>query len=166
MFGLVDKGFLAAGVAAPEEEDEMRADVIEVFDDGFGENFPAVATVGAGSVGFDRENIIKEEDALALPVFEVAGGVLMAADISIDFFVNVDERRWNGSSAGDGKSQSVSSTGSMIRVLAEDDDGNLVEVGSEGIEDELFGWEDGFGLIFLVEKGAEFSKIRFGKFRL
>lgn len=58
MLGLVDERLFAAGVATPEDEDEVGAGGIEVFDAGFGENFPALAAMGAGAVGFDGENVV------------------------------------------------------------------------------------------------------------
>ena len=45
MLCLVDERSLAACVATPEQEDKMVAMFVEVFDGGFGENFPAFAAV-------------------------------------------------------------------------------------------------------------------------
>ena len=58
MLGLVDERFLIAGVAPPEDEDEVGSGIVEVFNTGFRESFPAVTAVRAGMVSFDGENII------------------------------------------------------------------------------------------------------------
>ena len=58
MLRLVDHGLFAAGVPAPQNEDQMWPIIIEIFNDMFSEYFPAFAAVAAGFVCLDGKNII------------------------------------------------------------------------------------------------------------
>lgn len=71
----------------------MGADGVQVLNGGGGENFPATAAVRTGAVGFDGEDVVQEKDTLLLPGDEGAGWVRVAAEVGIDLFVNVLERR-------------------------------------------------------------------------
>ena len=53
MFRPVDKRLFRAGVATPENKDEMFARVAEIFYHGFGERFPTLAAVRAGEMCLD-----------------------------------------------------------------------------------------------------------------
>ena len=99
-------------------------------------------------MSLDGENVVEKEDALFLPVCKIASGVVMEADVGVDFFINIDERRWDFFGAGNGKGKTVGGTRGMIGVLAEDDYGDLIEVGGEGAKDLRLGGKDGLILIF------------------
>ncbi len=58
VLGPVYEGGFGAGVAAPEDEDEMGDLGVEVLDDVLGEGLPAFAAMGGGAMGFDGENIV------------------------------------------------------------------------------------------------------------
>ena len=58
MLILVEQRSLRAGVAAPQHKDEVRASFVQIFDGGFGKDFPAFAAVGARLVGFDGEDVV------------------------------------------------------------------------------------------------------------
>ena len=126
VFGLVDEGLLAAGVAAPEEKDEVRTSFIEILDDCLSEGFPAVTAMRAGFVGLYGEDIIEQEDTLSLPVLKIAGGVAVVTDVGVDFFIDVDERRWDRLSGWHGKGETVCGAGSVVGVLAEDDNSDFI----------------------------------------
>ncbi len=155
----VDKRSFAARIAAPEEKNEVGAGTVEIFDSGGGESFPAFAAVGAGAVSLYRKDSVEEEDALFLPTAERAGGVLVVADIGVDFFVDVDERGRDGLRSWNRKGETFGGAGSVVGILTQDDDFDFVEISSEGAEDELLGWVDGLGLVGFVEKGGEFLKV-------
>lgn len=69
----VDKVGLSASVAAPENKNEVRASLVEIFDDGFGKSFPTFAAVRAGVTGLNREDVIEKQNALFLPTGQIAG---------------------------------------------------------------------------------------------
>ena len=58
MLGFVDELSLVAGVAAPKQKDEVRAILIQVFDDVFGESLPAFGAVAAGMMRLDGQNVV------------------------------------------------------------------------------------------------------------
>ena len=159
VFILVDERGFAARIAAPEEKNEVGAGTVEIFNSGGGESFPAFAAVGAGSVRLHRKDGVEEEDALFLPTAERAGGVLVVADIGVDFFVDVDERGRDGLRSWNRKGETFGGAGSVVGILTQDDDFDFVEISSEGAEDELLGWVDGLGLVGFVEKGGEFLEV-------
>ena len=70
----------------------MRSLVVEIANHGFGKGFPAVTAMGTGAVGLNRENIVKQQHALALPVCEIAGGIGVVAILSINLTIDVDQR--------------------------------------------------------------------------
>ena len=88
----VNQGFLAAGIATPEQKDEMRSLVVEIANHGFGKGFPAVTAVRTGPVGFNGEDVVEQQHALALPVREIAGGIGVVTIFGVNLTVDVDER--------------------------------------------------------------------------
>lgn len=122
MLRLVDERFLATCVATPEQEDKMIAMFVEVFDGGFSENLPAFAAVRTGFMRFNSENVIEEQNALFLPGFKIASLVRMRAIFGVDFFIDIDERRRDGLRVGDRKGEAMRGAGSMVGILAENDD--------------------------------------------
>ena len=137
----------------------------KVADGGFGENFPAFTTVRASAVRFDGEDIVEKEDSLRLPAGEVArtrAGACVA-EVAQDFFINIDKRRRNGLRLRDGEGETHGGAGSVIGVLAEDDDFDLIEVGGEGRENLRLGGKNLSGLIGVMEKRGKCLEIGFVK---
>lgn len=162
----IDERLLTAGVATPKEEDEVVALFVEVFNRGFGEGLPALAAVRAGFVGFDRENIVEHEDALVLPGFKIAGFISMMTVLSVNFFVNIDERGRDRLRVGDGKGEAVGGARRVIGILAEDDDLNLMEIGRKSAKNIGLRREDGLSFVGLVEELAELLKIGLRELRI
>lgn len=59
MLGLINENFLAAGIAAPEHEDEMIAMIAEIAHRGFGKSLPTVTPMRAGLVRFHGQDIVE-----------------------------------------------------------------------------------------------------------
>ena len=60
MFARIYHRFFVARVATPQQKNEMVTVVVEIFDNVFGEDFPAFATVAAGLMSFDGEDVIQQ----------------------------------------------------------------------------------------------------------
>ena len=126
MFLGVDQGFFGASVATPQNKHEMWASFAEIFYSVFGEDFPAFATMRAGKVRLDGEDVVEKQHALVLPTHEAAGFVVVWANVAIDFFVDIDEGWRDSFSVWNGKSQSHGGARSVIGVLAENHDVDII----------------------------------------
>ena len=160
----VDECRLASGRRSPKEKDDVVAVVVDGTDDGVGECFPALVAVTEGLVLTDGETGVEEEDALACPACEVAGGRDGGSGLGVYFLEDVLERGRKGYSVSYAETESVCLSGSVIGVLAEDDDLDLI-YGSlpEGVEDERAGRIADLGGVLLSDKVNEFEKIVFLK---
>lgn len=162
----VDERFFRAGVASPENKNEIFAVVAEVTDGGFGENLPTATAVRAGAMSLDGEDVVQEKNALVLPRKQVAGVVVMGAEVGIDFFIDVDERRRDRRGGRNREGETVGGAWSVIGVLAENDDFDGGKIGGESGKNLLFFGENGLFLIFFREKGRKFFEIGLLKFGL
>ena len=91
MLVAVYQRFLAAGIIAPEHEDNALLAVGYGLDDRIGESLPAYSAVGGGGAGPDGQDRIEEKYALAGPSLEVAAGRGGAAGIGGNFLVDILE---------------------------------------------------------------------------
>ena len=59
VLGLVDHGFFAARIPAPEDKNEVWAGFVQVFYDMLSKSFPSFATVTTGDMCFDGQSVIE-----------------------------------------------------------------------------------------------------------
>jgi hypothetical protein len=85
----------------------------------------------------------------------------------MQFFEDVSQRRRQGLSGKNREAQSVSLADIVIRILAQDHDSNLIQWSqSEGVEDIVFGWEDGLLVSFSFQEVRQVPKVRLCEFGL
>ena len=113
-----DVFFLGTSVAAPEDEDHGVFAVVEHLDDLVGELLPADLGMAVGLSGHDSEGSIEQKYPLVGPGFEVAVIGNVAAQIIVQFLVNILQRRRDTDARLYGKTQPVRLLGTMVRVLA------------------------------------------------
>ena len=88
--------------------------------------FPTFAAMAAGEVGLDGECIIKEHNALFSPTCKVAIGWNWRANVVVDFLEDIFER-WRKWYAGMyRKSKTISLARSVIRILPNDYNFDLI----------------------------------------
>ncbi len=157
----VDECGLASGGCAPEHEDEVFAAAVEGGDGGVGERLPSVSAVAEGLVLADGEARVEQEDALPCPAHEVAGGGDGCARLGLHLLEDVLKRWREGDAVVHAEAESVGLSGSVIRVLAEDDDAHLVEgCRVEGVEDEVSGRIAGAGGVLLPHELRQLGEVR------
>ena len=129
-----DEDLFFDGETAPEQKDEVLADLRKSLDNRVCELLPTNAGVAGGHVGAHRERCVQKQNSLMRPAFQVSVGRWRDAEIVVEFLENVDEGRWRLDSERHREAKPVGLTRIMIRVLADDDcldfiDGAIVESG-------------------------------------
>ena len=128
MTGTIDDLTLIFRIIPPQDEYKALAAGRELLYGRIGEPLPPLILMRAGARGADRERSIEEEHALVGPAREVAISALRRfADIRLDLFEDVSERRRYGYAMMHGEAQAVRLSQAMIGILAEDDDFDLSE---------------------------------------
>ena len=128
----VDDLALGLRVAAPEQKDQPFALAVEDIDHMVGEAFPAAALVATGLSFLDREHRIEQQHPLPCPRHQVAVGRTRQAEVTVQFLVDVVERRWHRDTRQHREAQAMRLAGTVIGVLAEDH--HLDRVERRGVE--------------------------------
>ena len=150
---------------SPEHEDKVVPTTIEGGNGSIGECFPSLSAMAEGLVLFDREACVEQKDALFCPACQVATLWNGCSCFGLYLFENVLERGREGNAVVDTEAESVRLSRSVIRVLPEDDDTNIVEGRCvEGIEDEPSGRIAGARGVFLTNELRQVLKVGLAEF--
>ena len=127
-----DEHLLFNGKTAPEQKDEVLANLRKTLDNRVRELLPANACVACRHVGAHRERCVQKQNSLVRPAFQVSVGRWRDAEVVVEFLENVDEgwRRLNAKWHREAKPVSLARI--VVRVLSDDDcfdfiDGAIVE---------------------------------------
>ncbi len=111
------------GFAAPEQEDDERRLSLDEPKHGLSERLPTELGVAHGFAGAHGENEIKQENALAGPRFEIAGGGRApVGDAAREGLKDVFERGGRARGWHHGEGQPVGVAGRGVGILPEDND--------------------------------------------
>ncbi len=135
----------SAGQSGPMPKDDRLGQLTAAFDNVVGERAPAQFGVRVRGMLAHGERSVEEQDALLCQGVRVSRGGNGAAQIGFEFLIDVAQaRRQLGLRRWDRERQSHGLVGSVIRVLTQDDNLDLVgrRVG-EGIEDVVLCRVDG-----------------------
>ena len=88
-----DEDLFFDGETAPEQKDEVLADLRKSLDNRVCELLPTNAGVACCHVGAHRERGVQEQNSLMRPAFQVPMGRWRDAEIVMEFLENVDEGR-------------------------------------------------------------------------
>ena len=84
-------------------------------------------------MGVDGERRVEQQDALTGPTLEIAVGRHRFAEVALDLFENIYQRRRHGHTRRHRETQAVGLTGAVVGILTEDDDLDFVKgAGVEG----------------------------------
>lgn len=147
--------FLAYGIAAPENEDDMFLLLGNLLDYGISESFPALTLVRACLMSADSKGCVEQKNALPCPMGEIA-----VASRYAKFLVDVDKRRRNAYAVWHREAQSHGLSRLVVWVLPKDDNLNFAErTEVEGIENQRSRRITGYLSIFRTNKIGEFDKV-------
>jgi len=123
VLGAVNVGTFGPGIVAPEDKDEVLALCRERGDSGVSKLLPSPTLMTPGHARFDREGCVQEQHALCGPSLQVASPVCdWPANIRLDFFKDILERRRERDAFIDREAQAVGLPGAVVGILAQDDD--------------------------------------------
>ena len=164
MSGAVDESRLLLCITSPQEENQSVAFGSKSLNHGIGEDFPTVTLVRTCLMCPDRKGGVEQEYALCRPTTQTAALRNGNAEVVVNLFEDVLQRRGMCHTVGNRKAKSFGLSEIMIGVLSENDDFYLVERAEiKRIEDERTGWKAFAVAIFLPDKLSERLKIRFVK---
>jgi hypothetical protein len=127
MARLIDESRLFLRIGSPENEDDGMLLIVDRADDRIGELLPALALMRCRHRPLHRQHAVEQQDTLPRPVFKKAVAGRRDAQIVLQLFINIDQRRWRTHAWLDAERQPMRLPLAMIRVLTEDDDPYLVE---------------------------------------
>ncbi len=119
MRGVGDQGFLCACVAAPKNENDRGAFLIENGDDSVGEYFPAVPLVALRRSLSNGQRSVEQEYALLCPAGQLTAVGCGHSVFEIKLLENVFQRGWGLDTALNREAQPVRLALSVIGILAE-----------------------------------------------
>ena len=154
-------------IVAPEQENDALRESGDLADDGVGEGLPSAPPMSAGSACGDRENGVEHQHSLMGPGFEVAMGRDPAAQIGVQFLVDIPKGTGDRSDVGlHRETQAVCMAGGGVRILPQQHDlypGGWREFqGAEkvvGLGQDLLA-----GRSRLIEESIQVAKIGLGRF--
>ena len=163
----IDKCAFALGIGSPQQEYQVFFLFCDLADNGIGESFPAFVLVRTGLVGPYGKRCIEQQYPLVRPAFQVARTGDRSTQVIVYFFKYILQGRRLLDTFGHGKTKAVRLSGTVVRILAEDNDFRIVyRTMVECIEYQFAGRENpGLG-VFVFYKSDQFGKIRFVKFFL
>ena len=165
VLGRVDERRLLLRVAAPQHEHDRLCLRVDLADDRVGEALPAAVAVRGRAAHLDGQHAVEQQHALARPMFEQA--VAGPRDAEVDSPAPC--RCWRGSAAGgrlgDREAQAVRLARTVVRVLAEDHDADLVERSQvERPEPVATLWENPLSLLLLSgEEALQLGHVRLAR---
>lgn len=138
----------------------------DLRDHGVGELGPADLGVTHGFVGADGERGVEEKDALLGPVRKITMPGNGHTDVLVQLLEDIDEGWGWRNGFLDGEAETVGLAGTMVRVLSQQNDLDLIERGRiESVEDEAAGGIDRPAAHpFVFEQGGDLAEIGFVEF--
>ena len=160
MVGVCDELFLAARIAAPEQEDDGPLMRVELLDDGVGEVGPADLAVAVGLTAAHGQGGVEQQDALLGPGDQAAGVRRGQAHIILQLGENILQAGRQRHARPHRKTQPLGLSRAVIGVLPEQD-GLDVGVGrvAQGVKDVLHGRIDLVFSVLLLEDAADLCVI-------
>ena len=92
---IVQHCFFHLGRSSPEKIYDRAVLIIQSLDNRIGKLFPADSSVGKRLVGADGQYCVQKKYALFCPFFQSAVVRNIAAQVAVEFFINVYQRRGN-----------------------------------------------------------------------
>lgn len=140
MLRSINEFFLALCERSPEDKYDKFSIFRYSLNDKIRECSPAKMLMARSFSELDCEYGIQEEHALARPVAEIATSPL-DTKITLEFFVDISETWWQYLILTNTKSKSICNSWSVIGVLPEDDNFDLIKWGEfECSVDLMFWW--------------------------
>lgn len=184
MFLTVYEDAFTAGIATPEQEDQMLAVVGQSFDGGVGKRLPTLARVAVGLAFLYGERSVEQQYALICPARQIAtlwqsGGSADAlwgcscghewwlSVLAHQLLIDVHERwRWLYALLHR-EAKPMCLTSAVIGILAQDDHFHFVEWSAvEGFEDQS-AWRKAYrGLVGIAHKAGKYLEIGAVELRL
>src|ERR1043165_1075647 len=125
----VDPRRLLLRIAPPEHEDDRTFLPVDLGDGGVGEALPAALAMRGGLAHAHGEHAVQQQHALLRPMFEKAVPRGRDPEIGLHLLVDVDQA-WRDRCPGlHAEAEAVRLAGTVIGILAEDDDADLAERG-------------------------------------
>ncbi len=158
----VDKVAFLLRVRAPQQEHHAFAVLIQGGDHLIGKGFPAQVGVRVRAAAFHRQHGVEQQHPLFSPALQVAViRAFEAGNVGRQLFIHVHQRRRRRHAGAHREREAVRLIGPVIRILAEDDDLDVRQLGiAESVEHVLLRWINGLtGLTFSGNKGERFNKI-------
>ena len=137
----------------------------DLFDDGIGKVRPADARMAHGLIGPHGEGCVEQHDTLFRPVRKIAVVRDGQTEIVPQLLEDIDQRRGRGNTFLNGKAEPMRLTGTMIGVLTQQYDLEIIKRGGfKSVEDQAAGWIDGpAGLFFRFEMRGDLEEVGFLK---
>lgn len=139
VFCSIDEFFLTLCEWSPEDKDDKFSIFRYSLNDKICECSPTKMLVTRSFSELNREYSIEEEYTLARPVTEITTSPL-DTKITLEFFVDISETRWQYLILTNTKSKSICNSWSMIGVLSENDNFDLIERGEFKCSVDLMFW--------------------------
>lgn len=162
VFGCVDECLLWRSKRASKEKDDTFFAVRDCFDNSIRKVFSSELAVRCSLRGLDCQDSIEQKHSLCRSTCEISVSRHCLTCALFDLFVDVFERWRDCHWFRDRKRKSHSLFGSMIGILSEDNDFEIVSwCLFKGIEDQWRWWIDCCSLLYLFcEMLVERDKIR------
>lgn len=122
----IDHGSFSLRIGTPEHVYDAFPMTGDGLNDGIGKLFPAMSGVRGGFVGAYRQYGIEQQHALFRPSIQVTAVRIRSSRIGLYFLENIDERRGERDAVIDRKAQSVGLSFSVIGILSDDDDPDVL----------------------------------------
>ena len=143
----IDERRLFLGVASPKHEYDGIRFFIHQPHNLIGEPLPAAFAVRGSLAHLDRQHAVQKQYALFGPMFEEPMLRRSDPEIALQFLEDVDEAWRRPGSRRNGEAEAMRLSLTMIRILSQDDNTNLVKRSqNESIEDEVDRWIDDLSL--------------------
>ena len=118
------------------------------------------------ALGPDRQHGVQQQHALLGPAVEVPACGNRCSGVVVHLLEDVLQRGWEGDAVADREAESVGLPGTVIGVLSDDDDLQLLErTFVEGPEDIASAGEDAAGGVLLADEVGELGEVGFFEFR-
>ncbi len=155
---LVDEFALPLRIFPPEEEHDPRAAIGDLADDAVCELLPALVSMRSGLAGGDGQHRVQEQHALLGPAGEIAAHRRCQPKVGLKLTEDVLKRRRRLDARRNREAEPHRLTGTVVGILAEDDDANVIEGGAIQRLEHVVGpgVEAARGANLGDEKGAEF----------
>ena len=127
MVRLRDQHPFRLSLTSPQHEDHSRLLRSNQFDQAIGEQLPAASLMRIGLVRPDREDGVKQKNALSGPRFQISVIGDLASNIIMEFPKDVSQReRQKSNGRFHGETETMGMTRRWVRILADKQHADLV----------------------------------------